>query len=141
VSPQGLQRTAQVLLVEDDEGDALLTEKALLAGTRPLAIHHVLTGEDALEFLRNTRPDLILLDLNLPGISGREVLQTVKAHKDWRRIPVVILTSSRVDEDILKAHDLYANSYMVKPGDPSIFERLAGSLEDYWFKWSELAPR
>lgn len=137
-------RPVEILLVEDDQGDALLTRKALQAGPVPMILHVVNTGEAALEWLENdeaSRPDLILLDLNLPGMHGRDVLSEVKAHSDWRRIPVVVLTSSKAEEDILKSYNLHCNSYMKKPGDPGIFERLASSLEDYWFVSSLLAPR
>lgn len=136
-------RPAEILLVEDDEGDALLTEKALRAGPVPFNLHLAETGREAIDFLvqNSPRPDLILLDLNLPGMHGTDVLAQIKQHADWRRIPVVILTSSKAESDILQTYDLYCNAYMVKPGDPKIFERLTGSLEEYWFQAAELAPR
>lgn len=133
----------QILLVEDDEGDALLTEKALAAGPVVFDLHRAETGADALEFLRdsNPRPDLILLDLNLPGMHGTDVLSVIKEHLEWRRIPVVVLTSSKAESDILSTYDLYTNAYMVKPGDPKVFERVLGSLEEFWFQTAELPPR
>lgn len=137
-------RPVEILLVEDDPGDALLTRKALQAGPVPLTLHVVNTGEEAIRWLERDdtpRPDLILLDLNLPGMHGRDVLSEVKVHPDWRRIPVVVLTSSKAEEDILKSYNLHCNSYMKKPGDPGIFERLATSLEDYWFAKSILPSR
>jgi CheY-like chemotaxis protein len=139
----GPPRPAEILLVEDDEGDALLTEKALRAGTVPFNLHLAETGQEALDFLAKAhpRPDLILLDLNLPGLHGKDVLREIKVHAEWRRIPVVVLTSSQAESDILSTYDLYCNAYMVKPGDPKIFESLTGSLEDYWFGQVELAPR
>jgi CheY-like chemotaxis protein len=132
------------LLVEDDEGDALLTEKALRSGPVPFKLHVAESGEEAIRYLLDPQkppPDLILLDLNLPGMHGREVLQEVKQHTDWRRIPVVVLTSSKAEEDILRSYDLHCNSYMKKPGDPHIFESLAASLEEYWFVSTLLPPR
>lgn len=138
------KRPAEILLVEDDAGDALLTEKALRKGPVAFKLMTVVTGEEAIDHLSNPRnppPDLILLDLNLPGMHGRDVLQEIKQHKTWRRIPVVILTSSKAEEDILRSYDLHANSYMKKPGDPHIFERLAASLEEYWFVSTLLPPR
>lgn len=142
------KRPVDILLVEDDEGDAFLTENALRSGHVPFALHVVNTGEEALDFLYHrgehrgaVRPDLILLDLHLPGIDGKEVLRELKAHAHLRRIPVVVLTSSRAESDILRSYNLHANSYMVKPGDPSIFERLASSLQEWWFESTVLAPR
>jgi len=136
-------RPAEILLVEDDEGDALLTEKALRKGAISFRLHLAENGTDALAFLTKSspRPDLILLDLNLPGMHGRDVLAQVKQHADWRRIPVVILTSSSAESDILSTYNLFCNAYMVKPGDPKVFERITGSLEDFWFQTAELAPR
>ena len=135
-------RPAEILLVEDDDGDALLTRKALSAGKVPFHLHVAETGEEALVFLEgDLRPDLILLDLNLPGIHGREVLEEVKQHPEWRRIPVVILTSSKAESDILRSYDTHCNAYMVKPGGPAIFEKLAQQLGDFWFEATTLAPR
>lgn len=142
------QRPVEILLVEDDDGDAFLTENALRSGPVPFVLHHVATGEEALDFLYRrdghgdaVRPDLILLDLHLPGIDGKEVLHELKQHASLRRIPIVVLTSSRAESDILRSYNLYANSYMVKPGDPAIFERLANSLQSWWFESTVLAPR
>jgi CheY-like chemotaxis protein len=139
------RRPAEILLVEDDEGDAFLTENALRASKIPFRLTTVSTGEDAMEFLFQrgihagaSRPDLVLLDLNLPGINGKDVLTELKQHASLRRIPVVVLTSSRAESDILRSYNLYANAYMVKPGDPTIFERLAGSLQGFWFESATL---
>lgn len=136
-------RPAEILLVEDDEGDALLTEKALEMGEIPFHLQVVETGEEALELIygeTKLRPDLILLDLNLPGVQGGEVLETLKTDLELRRIPIVILTSSRSESDILASYERHANTYMVKPGDPDIFERVARTLGDYWFQVA-LLPR
>jgi len=141
-------KQVDILLVEDDDGDAFLTENALRAGHVPFELHVVTTGEDALDFIYRRgayqnapRPDLILLDLHLPGINGKEVLHELKQHATLRRIPVVVLTSSRAESDILRSYNLHANSYMVKPGDPSIFEKIATSLQTWWFESTVLPPR
>ena len=149
-SPSVRPRTQPVtiLLVEDDEGDAFLTENALRGGSVPFDLHIISTGEGALDFIHRRsphaaapRPDLILLDLHLPGIDGKEVLHELKQHPVYRRIPVVVLTSSRAESDILRSYNLHCNSYMVKPGDPEIFERIAGNLQEYWFDSTVLASR
>lgn len=141
-------RPAEILLVEDDEGDAILTEKALRRGLMPFNLHLAKTGETAVRWLSNghrfneqEQPDLILLDLNLPGIQGGEVLEIIKKDAETRRIPVVILTSSKSESDILMSYENYANTYMVKPGDPSIFEQVANTLGDYWFNVALLPPK
>lgn len=139
-------RRAEILLVEDDEGDALLTEKAFRKGPIDFNLHVATDGLEALRFMGQKgkyadapRPDLILLDLNLPGMHGRDVLREVKQHASWRRIPVVILTSSKAESDILATQDLYCNAYMVKPGSPDIFERLAHTHQEFWFKYAQLS--
>lgn len=135
------KRPVDILLIEDDDGDAFLTENALRKGPVPFVLHTVTTGEEALDFVRQRgqhkdapRPDLILLDLHLPGINGKEVLSELKTHHDSRRIPVVVLTSSRAESDILRSYNLHCNAYMVKPGDPAIFDTLANSLHEWWFE-------
>lgn len=138
------KRPVRILLVEDDDGDAFLTERALRKGPVAFDLRRVETGEEALDILHSedeVRPDLVLLDLNLPGINGRDVLCEVKQDPDLRRIPVVILTSSKQENDILRSLNLHANTYMVKPGDPAIFDRLAASLQEYWFEHAVLSPR
>jgi two-component system response regulator len=142
------KRPVDILLVEDDEGDAFLTENALRSGPVPFALHVVPTGEEALDFVYRRgdhqgapRPDLILLDLHLPGVNGKEVLHELKEHATFRRIPIVVLTSSRAESDILRSYNLHANAYMVKPGDPTIFERVANTLQEYWFESATLAAR
>lgn len=141
-------RPAEILLVEDDEGDALLTEKALQKSSVPINLRVVGDGDEALRYLAKegeftwaVRPDLILLDLNLPGTHGRDVLESIKMHQDWRRIPVIILTSSKAESDILRSYDTYCNAYMVKPGDPDVFAWLADTLGAYWFDAAVLAAR
>jgi len=139
ISPR---RNARILLVEDDDGDAFLTERSLRSSPVPFDLVRVETGEEALDFLADEDapwPDLILLDLNLPGINGRDVLAHVKQDANMRRIPVVVLTSSKAENDILRSLNLHANTYMVKPGDPNIFDRMAVHLQGYWFEHAVLS--
>jgi len=130
----------EVLLVEDSPDDADLTMDALRNGRVRNRITHVEDGVQAMAFLRREgkyadapRPDLILLDLNLPRKSGREVLAEVKQDLDLRRIPVVIMTSSDDEKDILAAYDLYVNCYVTKPVDLDQFIGVVKSIENFWF--------
>jgi len=132
-------KPAEVLLVEDNPGDARLTQEALKEGKVLNVVHRASDGEEALEFLHREgtfadvpRPDLILLDLNLPKKDGREVLAEIKADPDLKRIPVVILTTSKAEEDILRTYDLHANCYITKPVDLEQFLRVVQSIEDFW---------
>lgn len=136
---------AEVLLVEDNPGDVVLTKEAFAAAGTGNNIHVAKDGEEALAFLRReggfadaVRPDVILLDLNLPKKDGREVLEGIKADENLRRLPVVILTSSKAERDVAIAYDLHANAYIVKPGDLSGFIDLAKAIEDFWFTAAEL---
>ncbi|WP_019500028.1 response regulator [Pseudanabaena sp. PCC 6802] len=135
-----VSRLFEVLLVEDNPGDANLTKIALEDGKIRINLHTVEDGVEALEFLRRQgkytncdRPDLILLDLNLPRKDGREVLSEIKADENLKRIPVVILTTSQSDEDILRAYNLSANCYITKPVDFDRFATIVRSIEDFWF--------
>ena len=130
----------EVLLVEDSPDDADLTMDALRNGRVRNRITHVEDGVQAMAFLRREgkyadapRPDLILLDLNLPRKSGREVLAEVKQDPDLRRIPVVIMTSSDDEKDILAAYNLYVNCYVTKPVDLDQFIGVVKSIEQFWF--------
>jgi CheY-like chemotaxis protein len=130
----------EILLVEDSPDDADLTIEALRDGRVRNRITHVEDGLDAMAFLRREgrhadapRPDLILLDLNLPRKSGREVLAEVKQDPDLRRIPVVIMTSSDDEKDILAAYNLYVNCYVTKPVDLDQFITVVKSIEHFWF--------
>jgi len=132
-------KPAEVLLVEDNPGDARLTQEALKEGKVLNVVHRASDGEEALEFLHREgtfadvpRPDLILLDLNLPKKDGREVLAEIKADPDLKRIPVVILTTSKAEEDILRTYDLHANCYITKPVDLDKFLEVVQSIEDFW---------
>ena len=129
----------QVLLVEDNPGDVRLTKEALKEGKLLNQLTVVGDGVEALSFLRKQgiyadapQPELILLDLNLPKKDGREVLAEIKADPDLRRIPVVVLTTSSSEEDILKIYDLHANCYITKPVDLEQFMGVVKSIEDFW---------
>lgn len=130
----------EILLVEDNPGDVALTRAALqdLKVANKLSV--VGDGDSAMAFLHREgahreapRPDLVLLDLNLPGKDGREVLDEVKADPDLRRIPIVVLTTSSAEEDLLKAYDRYANCYITKPIDLQGLTKIVSSIEEFWF--------
>ena len=137
-----------ILLVEDNPGDMRLTVEALREGKVLCKLHWVEDGVEALDFLYRrgkhidaARPDLILLDLNLPRMDGREVLQHIKTDAQLRRIPVVILTSSREDRDLTAAYDLGVNSYIEKPVSFSKFMEVAEQIELYWCVLNERPGR
>jgi two-component system, chemotaxis family, response regulator Rcp1 len=128
-----------ILLVEDNPGDVRLTREALKEGKVANVLHVAADGVEALAFLRRegrftdaVRPDLILLDLNLPRKDGREVLEEIKRDPDLRSIPVVVLTTSQAEEDILRAYRLRANCYVTKPVDLDQFIKVVHSIEDFW---------
>lgn len=126
----------EILLVDDSPADVRLTIEALKEAKVRNQIHVAEDGESALEFLRTPgrrRPDLIFLDLNLPGIDGREVLAEIKSDPELAVIPVVILTTSSAEEDVLKTYQLHANCYITKPVDLQQFIRVVQSIEDFWF--------
>jgi len=134
-----LARPAEILLVEDSPGDVRLMQEALKEGKVANRVSVVGDGLEAMAFLRREgdyadvpRPDLILLDLNLPKMDGREVLAELKADGDLRRIPVVVLTTSRAEEDVLRAYNLHANCYVTKPVDLARFLELVKNIEQYW---------
>lgn len=140
MSTQTVSRPVEVLLVEDNPGDVRLTREALKEGKIRNNLHVAKDGVEALAFLRREgehagapRPDVILLDLNLPRKDGREVLTEVKGDASLRQIPVVILTSSQAEEDICRAYDLHANCYISKPVDLDQFIKVVKSIEDFWF--------
>src|SRR5690349_22394656 len=129
-----------VLLVEDDPGDVLMTREAFEEHKLRNTLHVVEDGVEALAFLRREgryadapRPDLILLDLNLPKKDGRTVLGEIKQDRSLRNIPVVILTSSQAEQDIVRAYDLHANCYVTKPVDLDQFITIVRSIEQFWF--------
>jgi len=130
----------ELLLVEDRAEDAELTIDTLREGRiRNLRVHWVQDGEEAMEFLRREgehadapRPDLILLDLEMPRMNGLEVLAAVKQHPDWKRIPVIMMTSSAREEHILSAYSKHANCYVNKPVDFDKFIEAVRSIEEFW---------
>jgi len=137
----------EILVVEDSPGDVRLTIEALKDAKIHNHLNVVSDGEEALAFLRKQgqyanapRPDLILLDLNLPKKDGREVLKEIKQEENLKRIPVVVLTISTAEKDILKAYDLHANCYINKPVDFEQFTDVVKSIEDFWFSVVKL-PR
>jgi len=138
-------RRTVILLVEDNLGDARLVREALHEVGAASALLHVSDGDEALAFLRRQdghaaapRPDLILLDLNLPRKSGQEVLAEIKADATLRRIPVVVLTSSQSDDDVLTVYNLHANCYVPKPADLERFLIVIRSIEHFWFTTARL---
>jgi len=140
-------KPAEILLVEDNPGDVRLTQEAFKEGRVLNKLHVTRDGVEAMEFLRQKgnyakvpRPDLILLDLNLPKKDGREVLAEIKTDKDLKRIPVVILTVSQAEEDVLKSYNLNANCYIIKPIDLEQFIRAVKLIEDFWLTIVTLPP-
>jgi len=142
-----LGRPIEILLVEDNEGDVRLTKEALKEGKVKNNLQVAYDGVEALEYLKSegehqgrVKPDLILLDLNLPRMDGRELLEKIKEDKDLRRIPVVILTTSKAEEDIVRTYDLHANCYITKPVDLEKFIVVVKSIEDFWMTIVRLPP-
>ncbi len=134
-------RTVEILLVEDNPGDARLAEEGLKESKVINNLHIVDDGIEAMEYLRKegnytdaVTPDLILLDLNLPKKDGREVLAEIKADEKLKRIPVVILTTSNAEEDVLKTYGLHANCYVTKPVDLDQFVKIVQSINNFWFE-------
>jgi two-component system, chemotaxis family, response regulator Rcp1 len=142
-------RLINILLVEDNPADVRLTQEALKeAANATTRLHVAGDGVEALEFLHREgefasapRPDLMLLDLNLPRVDGRQVLAEVKGDPDLRRIPVVILTTSPSEDDILHAYDQHVNSYIRKPVDLDAFLDVLKAIDDYWLGSVVLPPR
>jgi chemotaxis family two-component system response regulator Rcp1 len=129
----------EVLLVEDNPGDVRLTQEAFRDANRSIRLHVATDGVEAMAFLKNEgshvkvpRPDLILLDLNLPKMDGREVLALIKGDASLMTIPVVVLTTSGSEEDIQKSYSLHANCYLTKPVDLSEFLNVVKSINDFW---------
>ena len=134
-----MSRPIKVLLVEDNPADIDLTRETLLRGKLHLDISVAMDGEEALALLFPTtkgatplRPDLILLDLNLPNLNGREVLEAIRADEGLRRVPIVILTSSDAEHDVVKSYELGANCYVTKPVGVQQFKTIVRSVEDFW---------
>lgn len=141
-------RPIEILLVEDNPGDVRLTKEALKEGKVTNNLHVVMDGEEALQFLRcegqyvdAPRPDMILLDLNLPRKDGREVLQEIKEDPNLHKIPVVILTTSKAEEDICRSYALNCNCYIQKPVELDQFLDAVKSLQEFWMTVVTLPPR
>lgn len=132
-------RAVEVLLVEDNPADVRLTQEALKDGRVLVNLTVASDGVEAIDILKRAgphttkaRPDLILLDLNLPRKNGREVLEEIKADDDLKRIPVIVMTTSKAEQDIYKAYNLNANCYVTKPVDLDEFLNVVRSIEDFW---------
>lgn len=143
-----IDRPIDVLLVEDDPGDVDLTKESLEEAKVRVSLNVVEDGESALEYLRQegrytdaTRPDIILLDLNLPGKDGREVLAEIKSDSDLKQIPVVILTTSDAEMDIIKTYDLGASCYITKPVGLGQFTEVVKQINSFWFTIVKLPPK
>ena len=137
----------EILLVEDNPGDVRLTKEALKEGKVYNNLHWAKDGVEAMEFLRQEgksakapRPDIILLDLNLPKKDGREVLAFIKGDSRFKHIPVVILTTSEAEEDVLKSYELHANCYVTKPVDLEKFIHVVQSIDRFWLTVVTLPP-
>jgi chemotaxis family two-component system response regulator Rcp1 len=140
-------RPVEILLVEDNPGDERLTREALKEGKVYSNLHWVKDGVEAMEFLRRQgkhsgapRPDIVLLDLNLPKKDGREVLQDIKNDNELKRIPVVVLTTSKAEEDVLRTYNLHANCYVTKPVDLEKFIVVVKSIDVFWLTVVTLPP-
>jgi len=147
VNPIDLSRPIELLLVEDNPGDVRLTKEALKDGKVLNNLSVVSDGVEALAFLRREgeygeapRPDMVLLDLNLPRKDGREVLEEVKTDPDLKRIPVVVLTTSKAEQDIMKSYELHANCFITKPVDFNKFMDVVKAIEAFWLTIVKLPP-
>ncbi len=141
-------KLVEILLVEDNEGDIELTKEAFEEAKFRNNLHIAEDGDEALDYLfkRNghegaVTPDVVLLDLNLPGTDGREVLGTIKADDVLKRVPVIVLTSSSAERDIIESYNLHANCYIVKPVDAMKFMNVVQQIESFWVDIVCLAPQ
>lgn len=141
-------KIVDILLVEDNPGDVRLTQEAMKEAKLSNTLHVARNGLQALDFLRQQgefmaapRPDLVLLDLNLPRLSGREVLKEMKDDANLRRIPVIVWSTSEAHRDVLESYDLHANCYINKPLDFDQFLRVVHSIESFWFQLVKLPDR
>jgi CheY-like chemotaxis protein len=141
-------RPVEILLAEDNPGDVTLTRKGLEQGKIANNLHVVNDGVEAIQFLKQEgeyaeepRPDLLLLDLDMPRKDGQEVLAEIKDDPDLRRIPVVVMTSSDAEEDIVKSYDHHANAYLTKPVDFQGFIDVVDRIEDFWLTVVKMPPK
>ena len=137
--PVGHDGPLNVLVVEDDDGDAMMIGEALAASAMPAAVQRVVDGREAIDFLRRDgvhidarRPDIVLLDLNMPRMDGREVLAVVRADRTLQSIPIVVLTTSAADEDVLSSYQHRANAYVTKPMDLVAFETAVQEIDRFY---------
>jgi CheY-like chemotaxis protein len=142
----GNGRSIEIMLIEDNAGDVRLTQEAFKENKVHNNLRVMRDGESALDYLSRkdlsaTRPDLILLDLNLPGMNGQEVLASLKSNSETRAIPVVILTTSRAEEDVARSYSLHANCYVTKPVDLTQFLSIIRSVDSFWLSVVTLPPR
>ena len=142
------EQAVHLLLVEDEDAHAMIVERSVLGSGERVTMARVHDGVQAVayvrrqgEFQNRPRPDLILLDLELPGMHGHEVLRTLKADDDLKMIPVVVLTTSDAEQDRRKAYGLHANSYLVKPTDFEQFRQMMGAVTSYWGVWNRPASK
>jgi CheY-like chemotaxis protein len=148
MTPSLPARQIEVLLVEDDPGDVLMTKEAFEDYKLKNNLHVVNDGAEAMDFLRRQgehtdapRPDLVLLDLNLPRMDGREVLQAIKSDPELASIPVVVLTTSEAEEDVLRSYSLHANAYVTKPVDFERFIQVVRQIDDFFVTVVRLPTR
>jgi CheY-like chemotaxis protein len=141
-------RAIDVLLVEDNPADVRLTEETLKESKVKINLNVAIDGQEATDFLHKNgrftdapRPDVILLDLNLPKKDGRQVLKEIKEDPKLKCIPIVIITSSKAEEDVVKTYDLHANCYVVKPINLEQFSKIVRTIEEFWFKIVKLPPK
>lgn len=144
-APTGEQ--INLLLVEDNPGDVRLTEEAFDGDRTEHAMHVVTDGEEALDFMYRRddhasapRPDLVLLDLNLPRLAGMDVLAEIKSDPELKQIPVIVLTGSEAEQDVIESYNHHANACLTKPVDPNEFIALIRSFEDFWMAKVRLPP-
>ena len=147
-TPMETPKPVEILLVEDDAGDVLMTKEALEDSKLLHNLHVIDNGEEAVKFLRQEepyadapRPDLVLLDLNLPRLDGREVLSMIKTEPGLRQIPIVVLTTSDAEEDVLRSYDLHANAYVTKPVDFTAFVNVVRQIDDFFLTVVRLPRR
>lgn len=140
-------KPVEVLIVDDSNSDTRIIEETFKRGKLHINIHTAKDGIYATEYLEKSkkgeevRPDLVLLDLNMPRKDGREFLEEIKSSKDFKNIPIVIMTISKTQEDILKSYNLHANAYVVKPISLNEFMIAIKSIEDFWFTIVKLPPK
>lgn len=143
-----MNRAISILLIEDNPADVYLMQEVLGDTDMPIELHIAKDGEEAIDFLyaRNQfaniekLPDLVILDLNLPKRHGCDILEEIKMHKEFRKIPVLVLSSSKAPEDVSRCYQLYANTYMRKPVDLDSFQKLIQIVRSYWLEFAELIP-